>query len=66
MSRMTTQYPERVYSTVEERPQRGLLEREGVRRPGLLLAGLAVVGLGALAWYYFGPELRRYIKVSRM
>jgi len=32
MSRMTTQYPERVYSTVEERPQRGLLEREGVRR----------------------------------
>jgi hypothetical protein len=66
MSRMTTPYPERVYSSGEERQHRGLLEREAVRRPGLMLAGLAAVGLGALAWYYFGPELRRYIKVSRM
>jgi hypothetical protein len=63
---MTTQYPERVYSTGEERQHRGLREREGVRRPGLLLAGLAVLGLGVLAWSYFGPEIRRYIKVARM
>jgi hypothetical protein len=63
---MTTQYPERVYSTTEERQPRRMREREGVQRPGLLLAGLAALGLGALAWYYFGPEIRRYIKVTRM
>lgn len=34
--------------------------------PGLLLAGLAVVGLGALAWYTMGPDLIRYIKMERM
>jgi hypothetical protein len=66
MSRLTSQYPERVYSTSEERQQRSLREREPLRRPGLLLAGLAAVGLGALAWYYLGPDLRRYIKISRM
>ena len=66
MSRLTSQYPERVYSSAEERRERSLREREGVGRPGLLLAGLAAFGLGALAWYYFGPELRRYIKVARM
>jgi hypothetical protein len=33
---------------------------------GLLLAGLAVVGLGALAWYYLGPDLRRYLKIRNM
>jgi hypothetical protein len=33
---------------------------------GLPLAGLAVVGLGALAWYYLGPDLRRYLKIRSM
>jgi hypothetical protein len=66
MSRSTTQYPERVYSSGEQRKQHALREREGVGRPGLLLAGLAAFGLGALAWYYLGPELRRYIKLTRM
>jgi hypothetical protein len=33
---------------------------------GLPLAGLAVVGLSALAWYYLGPELRRYLKLRNM
>jgi hypothetical protein len=33
---------------------------------GLLVTGLAAVALGALAWYYFGPDLRRYIKIERM
>jgi hypothetical protein len=43
-----------------------------VRRDGsglardLVVAGLAVAGIGALAWYYFGPDLRRYIKMSSM
>jgi hypothetical protein len=32
----------------------------------LVVAGLAVAGIGALAWYYFGPDLRRYIKMSSM
>jgi hypothetical protein len=33
---------------------------------GLPLAGLAAVGLGALAWYYLGPDLRRYLKIRSM
>lgn len=32
----------------------------------LLLAGLAVVGLGAMAWSYLGPDLRRYLKIRSM
>jgi hypothetical protein len=35
--------------------------------PGLLFAGLATAGvLGALAWYYLGPDLRRYLKIRNM
>ena len=33
---------------------------------GLMISGLAAVGLGLMAWYYFGPDLRRYIKIERM
>ena len=69
MSRMTTQYPERVYATDEERQRPSVMSREGgIRRGGnvLLLAGLAVVGLGALALYYLGPDLRRYLKIRNM
>jgi hypothetical protein len=33
---------------------------------GLLVTGLAVVGLGALAWYYIGPDVRRYMKMRNM
>jgi hypothetical protein len=61
-----SQYPERVYPSSEERPERRFLTREAPRNSGLLLAGLAALGLGALAWYYLGPDLRRYIKISRM
>ncbi len=32
----------------------------------LVVAGLAVVGLGALAWYYLGPDLQRYLKLRNM
>jgi hypothetical protein len=50
-------------------------ERYGLtrRRPqaggsswGLMISGAAAVGLGLLAWYYLGPDLRRYIKIERM
>jgi hypothetical protein len=34
--------------------------------PGLLTFGLAALGLGALAWYYLGPDLRRYMKIRSM
>jgi hypothetical protein len=33
---------------------------------GLFTLGLVALGLGALAWYYIGPDLRRYIKISSM
>ncbi len=40
----------------------------GYRSPGpsLLLTGLAVAGLGLLAWYYLGPDFRRYMKMESM
>ncbi len=31
-----------------------------------LLTGLAVAGLGIMAWNYFGPDLRRYLKIRSM
>jgi hypothetical protein len=31
-----------------------------------LLVGLAVVGLGVLAWSYLGPDLKRYMKIRDM
>jgi hypothetical protein len=40
--------------------------RSGGISPGWLITGLAVVGLGALAWYYLGPDLRRYMKIRNM
>jgi hypothetical protein len=33
---------------------------------GGLVTALAVIGLGALAWYYLGPDLRRYLKIRSM
>jgi uncharacterized protein DUF6893 len=33
---------------------------------GLVVGGLLVIGLGALAWYYLGPDLRRYLKIKSM
>jgi hypothetical protein len=41
--------------------------RESTGLPvGLVIGGLALLGLGALAWYYLGPDLRRYIKIESM
>ena len=66
MSRLTSEYPERVYSSSEEKRGRGLRERVGSKGPGLMIAGLAALGLGALAWYYFEPDVRRYLKIRSM
>ena len=46
----------------------GLERRGGSDWPsgGLLLTGLAVVAVGALAWYYLGPDLVRYMKIREM
>jgi hypothetical protein len=66
MSRLASHYPERVYASPEEKQQSGIAERVSVPRPGLLLAGLAALGMGIWAWYYFGPDLRRYLKIRSM
>ncbi len=72
MSRMTPEYQagsvralgddwERRYHAPERR------WRGGENFPtGLLVGGLVAVGLGALAWYYLGPDLRRYLKIKSM
>ncbi len=68
MSRMPTDYPDRGARRAGE-GRRGYDVREwdtGGRFPGWLVAGLALAGLGALAFYYFGPDLRRYLKMERM
>lgn len=68
MSRLTSQYPERVYSASEEERNRGLMERMSTKSKGRgwMIGGLVVLGLGALAWYKFGPDFVRYMKMERM
>jgi hypothetical protein len=39
--------------------------RSGVS-PGLLVAGLAALGVGAFLAYTLGPDLVRYLKIERM
>ncbi len=53
----------------EHRYRRGSFsERPLLRRPrsGMMIAGILALGLGALAFYYLGPDLRRYIKIEMM
>jgi hypothetical protein len=33
---------------------------------GLILTGVAALGLGLVAWTYLGPDLRRYLKIRNM
>jgi hypothetical protein len=73
---MTSDTLERSYTTTthdgwEER--RGPIARRSTPRStseappvGLLVGGLVIVGLGALALYYLGPDLVRYMKIKRM
>jgi hypothetical protein len=43
-------------------------EHERRRRgpSGWMIAGLALVGLGALTWYFLGPDFKRYMKIRSM
>jgi hypothetical protein len=68
MSRLTSENEARLSrSPYEEGRRYELMERERPGLPtGLLVAGLAAVGLGVLAWYYLGPDLVRYMKIRNM
>jgi hypothetical protein len=46
----------------DDRPAR----TEAGRSAAWPIVGLALVGLGLLAWYSFGPDLRRYLKIRNM
>jgi hypothetical protein len=49
-------------------PQQSLEPRHdgGVSSSSLLVTGLVVAGAAALAWYYLGPDLVRYMKIRSM
>lgn len=66
MSRITSQYPERVYATSTEEKRQNLMEQIRSKGTGRmwLIGGLAVLGL--LAVYKFGPDFVRYVKMERM
>jgi hypothetical protein len=54
--------------TVREHWQNPLARRDEPRLPPtkLVVAGAVVLGLGVLAWYYLGPDVRRYLKIQKM
>jgi hypothetical protein len=66
MSRITSQYPERVYATSTEEKRQNFMERMNSKGTGRmwLIGGLAILGL--LAVYKFGPDFVRYVKMERM
>jgi hypothetical protein len=66
MSRLPTQYPERVYASSREEKRQGLMEQVRSKGTGRmwLIGGLAILGL--LAVYKFGPDFVRYVKMERM
>jgi hypothetical protein len=60
----TEQYPQedgwdRAELARRQRPSGSLL-------PSWWVLGLAALGVGALAWYYLGPDLQRYLKMRSM
>ena len=49
-----------------ERSALSAWRRAGGPPLGLVVAGVAVIGLGVLAWTYLGPDLKRYLKIHSM
>ena len=49
-----------------ERVAPAIRSATGGLSPGLVLGGLAALGLAFLAWRHFGPDVRRYIKMESM
>lgn len=70
MSQMTSEYYAPRYRGQEgDWPQHYPAERAYPARqggPDVFRVGMAAVGLGALAWYYFGPDVVRYLKIREM
>jgi hypothetical protein len=48
------------------RPSQAELEAAEAYRKKLMIAGAIAIGVGALGWYLFGPDLRRYMKIRSM
>lgn len=68
MTRLKSEYPERVYSSSEEGKMQHLMEQlqSKSKGRGWMIGGLVVLGLGVWAMYKFGPDFRRYVKMERM
>lgn len=49
-----------------ERSQPGDWMRGNQNQSTMLILGLVAIGVGALAWAYLGPDLRRYAKIQSM
>ncbi len=70
MARLESVHPSSMLTSLGDelrertRPMRRHEER-GIS-PGLLIAGVAVIGLGWFAWNYLGPDLKRYMKIHSM
>jgi hypothetical protein len=64
---MSSSMSESLYQNSQEFQRELERRREGERSSsGLLLTGLVVAGAAALAWYYLGPDLVRYMKIRSM
>jgi hypothetical protein len=53
----------------QTREETGYWVRERRPRGGvsaLAIVGLSLVGLGVLGWMYFGPDLKRYMRIREM
>jgi hypothetical protein len=68
MSRVTLENEARLSRPAgdEWRERYHLTDRPAGLSPGLLLVGVAAVGLGVLASYYLLPDLVRYMKIRDM
>jgi hypothetical protein len=70
MSDMRTAFPESAQRQGSSDGRGGSLPTWRARREsqssGWFMFGLAAVAVGALAWYHFGGDVKRYIKMERM